>query len=309
MPRLSHADVGVPAVSRIVVGFGAGGGIDLLARLIAERIGPQLGNAHRVIVDNRPGGGGQIAATQLLHAPTDGATYLLAPLITPVLSQLVYTKPGYDPAVDFSPVGLVAHFQFALAVPADHPARNATEFVAWLKAHPDKASFGSPAAGSLPHFFGLLLGQAAGVEIVHVPYKGGAAMLADLSGGQISSAIQTTTELLPLHQQGKIRILASFADRRLAELPGIPTFAELGYPKASGSGWYSLWARRGVAPGTLQAFNDALNHVLGEPELKTKLAGLALEPDPRTPAALEQLRVAEIEKWRPVIVASGFKAD
>ncbi len=299
----------VPSSSRIVVGFGAGGGIDLLARVLAERIGPLLGPGHHVVVDNRPGGGGQIAASLLLNAPADGSTYLLAPLITPVLSQIVYQKPGYDPAVDFVPVGLTAHFQFALAVPGSHPAKTVPELIAWFKANPDKANFGSPAAGSLPHFFGLLLGHAAKVDIVHVPYKGGGPMLSDLAGGQISAAVQTTTELLPLHRQGKVRVLGTFSARRTRELPEVPTFAELGYPKATGSGWYSLWARKGTPPAAVAAFNQALNTALREPGVKAKLDELALEPDPRTPQALEALRVAEIAKWRPVIEASGFRAD
>lgn len=309
LQTLAQAASAVPESSRILIGFGAGGGIDLLARLLAERIGPLLGPGHHVIVENKPGGGGQIAASTLLNAPADGATYLLAPLITPVLSQIVYTKPGYDPAVDFVPVGLTAHFQFALAVPASHPAKTVPEFVAWLKANKDKANFGSPAAGSLPHFFGLLLGDAAGVDIVHVAYKGGGPMLADLAGGQISSAIQTTTELLPLHRQGKIRILGTFSEKRTRELPEIGTFAEAGYPKAVGSGWYSLWARKGTPPAAVAAFNRALNLALVDPKVKSKLDELALDPDPRTPEALEKLRVAEIAKWRPVIEASGFRAD
>lgn len=299
----------VPAQSRIVVGFGAGGGIDVLARILAERIGPLLGPGHHVIVENKPGANGQIAANQLLAAPADGGTYLLAPLITPVLSQLVYDKPGYDPAVDFTPVGLVAHFQFALAVPANHPARTVKELIAWFKANPGKANFGSPAVGSLPHFFGLLLGDAAGVDIVHVAYKGGPGLLSDLAGGQISLAITTTSEFLQLHREGKIRVLATFSQQRTRELPDVPTLAEQGYPKAVGSGWYSLWAKKGTSAATVTAFNRALNTALGEAAVKAKLAELALEPDPRTPEQLEQLRVAEIEKWRPVIVASGFRAD
>ncbi|MFT4240700.1 MAG: tripartite tricarboxylate transporter substrate-binding protein [Acidovorax sp.] len=302
------AQQAVPESARIIVGFGAGGNIDILARLIAEQVGPLLGPRHHIRVENRPGGGGQIAAQQLLAAPADGSTYLIAPLITPVLSQLVYDKPGYDPKVDFTPVGLVAHFQFALAVPASHPARDARELIAWFKAHPDKANFGSPAAGSLPHFFGLLLGEAADVEIVHVAYKGGPALLADLGGGQLSSAVSTVSELLPLHRQGRIRIISTFGPQRATELPQVPTLAQQGYAQATGSGWFSLWARAGTPPAAVAAFNRALNTVLASPAAKAKLAELALEPDPRTPQYLEQLRVAEIEKWRSVIAASGFRA-
>ena len=309
MPRALAQAAAVPEQSRILVGFGAGGGIDVLARVLAERIGPLLGPKHHVIVDNKPGANGQIAANLFLSAPADGATYLLAPLITPVLSQLVYNKPGYDPAVDFTPVGLTAHFQFALAVPASHPAKTAKELLAWFKANPGKANFGSPAAGSLPHFFGLLLGGAADTDIVHVAYKGGPGLLSDLAGGQLSSAITTSSEFLPLHKEGKIRILATFGEKRTRELPDVPTLAESGFPKAVGSGWYSLWARKGTPPAAVAAFNRALNTALGEPAVKAKLAELALEPDPRTPEALEKLRLAEIEKLRPVIVASNFRAD
>lgn len=309
LPRALAQATAVPEQSRILVGFGAGGGIDVLARTLAERIGPLLSPKHHVIVDNKPGGNGQIAANLFLNAPADGATYLLAPLITPVLSQLVYNKPGYNPAVDFTPVGLTAHFQFALAVPANHPAKTAPELLAWFKANPTKANFGSPAAGSLPHFFGLLLGGAANADIVHVPYKGGPALLADLAGGQLSSAITTSSEFLPLHKEGKVRILATFGEKRTRELPDVPTLAELGFPKAVGSGWYSIWARKGTPPAAVAAFNRALNTALGEPAVKARLAELALEPDPRTPEALEKLRLAEIEKLRPVIVASNFRAD
>lgn len=299
----------VPEQSRILVGFGAGGNIDVLARLLAERIGPLLGPGHHVRVENKSGGGGQIAARQLLDAPADGGSYLIAPLITPVLSQLVYANPGYDPKVDFAPVGLVAHFQFGLAVPASHPARNVQELVAWFKANPGKANFGSPAAGSLPHFYGLLLGDAAQVEIVHVAYKGGPPLLSDLAGGQLSAAVSTVSEFLPLHKEGRIRILGSFGSRRARELPDVPTLAELGYTQATGSGWFSLWARSQTPPAAVAAVNRALNTALAEPAVQAKLAELALEPDPRTPAELERLRLAEIEKWRPVIAASGFRAD
>lgn len=308
-PALAAAASPVPEVSRILVGFGAGGAIDVLARLLADRIAPQLGPSHRIVVDNRAGANGQIAAQALLSAPADGSTYLITPLITPVLSQLVFQKPGYDPAVDFVPVGLIAHFQFALAVPASHPARSLGEFIAWLKAHPAQANFGSPAAGSLPHFFGLLLGRAAGVDLVHVPYKGAPGMFTDLVGGRLSSAVETTSGLLPLHREGKVRILATFTERRTPDTPDVPSIVEAGYPQAKGSGWFSLWARKGTPPAAVEAVNRALNSALADPALRTRLAELALEPDPRSPQQLEQLRLADLARWRPVIEASGFKAD
>jgi tripartite-type tricarboxylate transporter receptor subunit TctC len=208
-------------------------------------------------VDNKPGANGQIAAQTLLNAPSDGSTYLIAPLITPVLSQIVYKKPGYDPARDF--LRWVCSRISSSAWPSPPGTRRAIFRNMWPGSRPTpKANFGSPAVGSLPHFFGLLLGEAAGVNIVHVPYKGGPAMMTDLISGQLASAIQTTSELAPLHKEGKVRILGTSAASG-RELPDVPTFAEAGYPKATGSGWYSLWARKGTSPEAIAAVNRAVN--------------------------------------------------
>lgn len=297
------------ATTRIIVGFAAGGGIDQLARLLAERLPPLLGSDQSVIVENRPGAAGKIAVDALLNAPGDGTTLLLAPLITPVLSQLVFNKPGYEPGRDFAPIALVAHFQFVLAVPVAHPARTVPQLLAWLKANPAKANFGSPSPGSLPHFFGLLLGDSVGVDMVHVGYKGGSSMLVDLAGGQIPIGIDTEAELLPMHKAGKIRILGTFSSRRLPALPDTPTFVELGYPRANGSAWYSLWARKSVPVATQRLLNESVRAMQAQPEVQNKFGEWGLQADPRSPEALEQFRLAEIEKWRGVIVASGFKAD
>lgn len=298
-----------PAVSRILVGFTPGGSADQVARVLADRLAEHLGGARRVVVESRPGGSGKIAVDALRSAPADGGTLLLAPLVTPVLSQLVFSNPGYDPARDLAPVGLVGHFQFALAVPADHPARDVPSFIAWLRAHPAKANFGSPSAGSLPHFFGLLLGSSAGVGLSHVAYRGAAPMLADLVGGKISSGIDTVQELLESQRAGKLRILGTFSRRRVPQLPDVPTLAEQGFPRAFGSGWYSLWTTVGTPAATVQTWNRALAAVLAEPAVRQKFAEWALEPESITPEALTRLRVADLEKWRPIIAASGFKGD
>ena len=134
-------------------------------------------------------------------------------------------------------------------------------------------------------------------------------MMTDLISGQLASAIQTTSELAPLHKEGKVRILGTFGAQRSRELPDVPTFAEAGYPKATGSGWYSLWARKGTSPDAIATVNRAVNQALADPKLQPKWAELSLQPDPRTPQALEQLRVAEVAKWRPVITNSGFTIE
>lgn len=307
LPRLTSAQV--PVQSKIIVGFAAGGGADLIARMLADKMRDGLAPGTQIIVENKIGAGGKIAVDALRASPADGSAMLLAPLVTPVLSQLTFKNPGYNPATDMTPIGMVGHFQFALAVPPNHPAKNMADFVTWLKANKDKASFGSPSPGSLPHFFGIMLGRAIGVEMVHVAYKGGAPMLNDLMGGQIACGMDTHIELIELHKAGKIRILASFADKRSSLIPDIPTMAELGFKDATGSGWYSLWAPAKTPAATVAALNKALNIALATADVKEKLARTGTEPAMSTPEGLEKFRLAEIEKWRPVIVASGFKAD
>jgi len=303
------ANAQVPAQSKIFVGFAAGGGADLIARMLADKMREGLAPGTQIIVENKIGAAGKIAVDALRASPADGSAMLLAPLVTPVLSQLTFKNPGYNPTTDMTPIGMVGHFQFALAVPPNHPAKTMAEFVTWLKANKDKANYGSPSPGSLPHFFGIMLGRAIGVDMVHVAYKGGAPMLNDLMGGQIACGMDTHIELIELHKSGKIRILASFAEKRTATLPDVPTMAELGFKDAVGSGWYSLWAPAKTPAATIAALNKALNSALANAEVKEKLLRTGTEPATSTPEGLEKFRLAEIEKWRPVIVASGFKAD
>jgi len=295
--------------SRILVGFGAGGGGDLVARLIADRLTQRSAASESFIVENRPGAAGKLAVDALRNAKPDGTTLLLAPLITPVLSQLVFRNPGYDPAKDMKPVGLVAHFQFALAVPANHPAKDVAGFITWLKANPKLANFGSPSQGSLPHFFGLLLGKAAGVDLVHIAYKGGSAMVNDLIGGQITAGINTVQELLQQHEAGKLRVLGVFSEQRVEQLPSVPTFAESGFPDVHGSGWYSLWTTANTPDATVKKLSQAVADVLQEKQVQKLLHEWVLEPQSSTPQALEQLRQADIAKWRPILASSGFVAD
>ena len=307
LSRIAQAQV--PQQSKIIVGFAAGGGADLIARMLADKMRDGLSAGTQIIVENKLGAGGKIAVDALRASAADGGTMLLAPLVTPVLSQLTFKNPGYNPATDMAPIGIVGHFQFALAVPPNHPAKNMAEFVTWLKANKEKANYGSPSPGSLPHFFGIMLGRAIGVDMVHVAYKGGAPMLNDLMGGQIACGMDTHIELIELHKAGKIRMLASFADKRSPLISEVPTMAELGFKDATGSGWYSLWAPAKTPAATIAALNKALNVALASADVKEKLARTGTEPAMSTPEGLEKFRLAEIEKWRPVIVASGFKAD
>ena len=298
----------VPATSKIIVGFAAGGGADLTARLLAEKMKDSLGGI-QIIVENKTGAAGKLSVDALKASPPDGSAMLITPLITPVLSQLMFNNPGYDPGKDFTPIGMVGYFQFGLAVAPSHPAKNLPEFIAWLKANPGKANFGTPSAGSLPHFFGIMLGRAIGVDMQQIAYRGGAPMLADLMGGQITCGIDTEPELVQLHKSGKIRVLAMFSEKRTGVLPEVPTMIESGYKDAVGNAWYSLWAPAGTPSATISALNKALNIALTNADVKEKFRGWGTEAAPGTPADLERIRLSEIERWRPIVKASGFKAD
>ena len=218
----------------LLVGFAAGGSADIAARLVADHMKDELKQA--VIVENRPGAGGRIAAGLVKNAPADGSVVMLAPIVVTVLAPMVFSKLPYDPSVDFAPVAMVGNYQFALSVAASHPARNMKELLAWYRAHPDKANFGSPAPGSLPHFFGVMIGKSASLDLVHVPFSGGGPMMTALMGDQITAAIDTLAEMVDLHKSGRVRILATSGSTRSPLLPDVPTFQESGLADVSGNG-------------------------------------------------------------------------
>ncbi|MBV9892100.1 MAG: ABC transporter substrate-binding protein, partial [Rhizobacter sp.] len=216
----ARADVDKPV--HLLVGFAPGGSADIAARLIAERINDDLHQP--VVVENRPGAGGRLVADTVKNAPADGSVLMLTPIVVTVLAPMVFSKVSYDPVADFAPVAQVANFQFALSVNASHPARTMQELLAWYRANPSKANFGSPAAGSLPHFFGVMIARGTGIDLVHVPYNGGGPMMNALIGGdQITAAIDTLVEQLELHRGGRVRILATSGSKRSPLVPDVPT--------------------------------------------------------------------------------------
>ncbi len=216
---------------RIVVPYPPGGSSDRAARLLAEALQPRLGQP--VIVENIVGAGGRLAMRQVAGGPADAPVLVLVNPALMVVAPLVYKNNGYDPAKDFQPVGQVSRYEFAAAVGPAVPVRELTHLMAWLRANPNQASIGVPATGSLPHFFALMMGQAAQVQTQVVGYKGSAPLSTDLIGGHVPVAVDTLDTLLPLHEGGKLRILATSGATRA--VPGLPTFQEAGF-KLSASG-------------------------------------------------------------------------
>jgi tripartite-type tricarboxylate transporter receptor subunit TctC len=291
---------------RIVFPFAAGGSGDTLARLLAEHLRVALDVP--VIVENRTGAQGRIGVQSVKGAAPDGKTLLLTPVAPMSIFQHVYKTLAYDPIADFQPVSQVATFDFALAVGPQVPANTLADLVQWVKANPGQGSYGIPAAGSLPHFFGVLFGRTAGLELRHVSYRGSAAALTDLVAGQVPIVVTTTSDLLEQHRAGRVRVLATSDRQRSAFLPEIPTFKEAGYD-IEGTGWYGVFAPAGLAPERVEKLSTVLAAGVRLPHIKERLLAVGLQPTGSTAAELRRIQKADSELWAPAVKASGFTPD
>lgn len=292
---------------RLLVGFPPGGSIDIVARLLADKMKDEL--KANVIVENRAGAGGRIAAELLKSAPADGSTFMITPVVVPVLAPLVFSKLNYNAATDFAPVGHVCNFGFAVTVPTALPVKNIAELVTWLKANPQKANFGSPAAGSLPHFFGEMLSRDAKADLVHVPFAGGAALLGALVGNQVSAGVDVVLETLEAHKSGRVRVIGTSGDKRSSVLPDVPTLKEQGHPNMVAQGWFAMYAPAKAPQLAIDAVNRALNKALTHPEVLDRFAKLGLDAGGGSPADLAALERSSTARWAPVVKATGFRAD
>ncbi len=291
---------------KILVGFPAGGSADLSARVIADKMKDALGVP--VIVENRPGAGGRIAAQAVRDAAADGNTLMLVPFAVMVVQPVVFKSVKYDTTKDFTPMGNVVTFPLALAAGPATPAKNMAELVTWLKANPAQANYGSPAAGSLPHFLGEMLAANAGVKLTHVPFQGGAPMVQNLLGGQIPIAFDTPAEFAEQHRAGKLRVLAMSGSARSAQFPEVPTMKEQGL-NLEANAWFALFGPANIPAATTQRISGALQASLKQPDVAERLQKLGLTAAPGTADEMTKRLAADKAAWEPIIKNTGFQAD
>ena len=293
-------------LTKIVYPFAAGGGGDALCRLLAQHIGPLLDRS--VIVENRTGGDGLIGIKAVKGASPDGATVLVTTGPTMYLLPMVETAPSFDAARDFVPVGQLTRFEFCVFVGTAVPAevKDFKPFVAWLKANPDKATFGVPSNGTIPHFTGSRLEQALGIKLTRVAYRGSAPIINDLVGGHMPFAISTLTDAIPQHRAGNVRILAVGSAERSPFLPEAPTLKESGVDLVA-DGWYGMWLPAGTPADVAKKLSEVVATALARPDVKEKLAAIGLIPVGSTPEGLTKQLAADSAFWQPIVKATGYK--
>jgi tripartite-type tricarboxylate transporter receptor subunit TctC len=294
-------------VSRIIVGFPAGQATDIVARLIAERIGPILGETF--IVENRPGQGGSIALAQLAKMQPDGRTMVLAPLASMVANPHLYKSVGYDTLKDFAPVTLVCDLPLLFVVNPSLPVKDVTELIAYAKANPDKINYSSSGNGTLSHLGMEDFKRRAGISMMHVPYRGSPPAMTDLVAGVVGAGIDTSTVTQPFIQAGNLRLIASAYSRRLPAFPDTPTLAEQGFPGFGIAAWIGFVAPAGTPKGRIDALNAAVSKVVQTEEMAEKFATLGVIQHLMGPAEFGEFVKSENSRWSVVVKATGAKVE
>ncbi len=294
---------------RLITGFAAGGTSDTTCRRVATRLAPEY--ARSAVVENKTGAGGQIAVQYVKAAAPDGSTVLQTPTSILTIYPHIYKKLAYDPALDLTPITLACVFDFGFAVGPAVPlsVRTVPEFLVWAKVNPLGQNFGSPAAGSTPHFIGALLGKSGGLDLKHAAYRGTQPAMLDLLGGNISAVsgpIGDITQHLPT---GKVRILGTSGARRSRFAPDVPTFTEQGLPELTHSEWFAFFLPAKASAEVVNRLNAAMKFALSQKDVIDGMAGFALEAMTSTPAELAELLQRDTAKWAPIVKRIGFTAE
>jgi tripartite-type tricarboxylate transporter receptor subunit TctC len=306
-PAILRAQGNWPSqIIKFVVPFTPGGSTDLLARVIAQKLEPVIRQS--IIVENRPGAGGSIAAAAVARGEADGYTFLMGHIGTLAFNPSLYPNLPYDPIKDFTPVALVASVPNILTVHPELPVKSYAEFVAYAKANPGKLNFGSGGVGSAAHVAGAYLGFAAGYEAVHVPYRGTGPMINDLVGGAIQFTLTGGPAVLPLAAGGKLRTLAVSSLQRVPFAPELPTIAESGLTGFNAVQWYGLVAPVKTSDAIIRRMNSEINALMDSPEIARNLQNDGAIAIKTTPEAFAAHIKSEITVWRDVIRRAGITA-
>ena len=303
----AHADTYPNRPIKIIVPTPAGGPVDAVARVLAHALSPLVGQG--VIVDNRAGAGNTIGSKEAALADPDGYTLLFSSSSGLVIAPMLHRQAGYDPISSYEPIALVAESSNILVVNPAVPAKSVQELVAYAKANRGKVNFSSGGVGVLPHLIGEMFKARAGIDIVHVPYRGGGPSIADVMGGQVELTFEGTSVLLPLIQAGKLRALAVTSAKRIPQLPDVPTMIESGYPGFSSTSWTGLLAPSRTPPAIIATLNTQVNAALKSPEFTAALAAISTQPIGGPPQALTAVINADVAKCAPIVKALNLQTD
>lgn len=292
---------------RIIVPFAPGGGTDVIARLLAQRLTDAW--SQPVLVENRPGAGGLIGFESVLKAPADGYTLGLGTISTLAIIPLTQAKPRYDPLKDYAPVTLISTVPYVMVAHPSLPARNLAEFVKFARARPGQLSYGSAGYATGTHLTAEYLSSVAGIKLVHVPYKGDAPALIDLTAGQITTGCFTMILMAQHIRAGRLRGLAVMSPKRSKELPDVPTAIESGYPGFESQSWQGISVRAGTPAEMVRKLNTDIVRILNQPEVRASIESAGNTVSPGTPEDFERFIVSETHKWRKVIAAAGIRIE
>ena len=289
---------------KVIVPTPPGGPVDVIARITANYLQGALGKGF--VVENRAGAGNTIGSKDAAEAAADGYTLLYSSASGLVIAPLLHHDAGYDPLKSFDPIALVGASSNILVVNPSVPAKTVQELVAYAKANPGKVNFSSGGIGVLPHLIGEMFKARAGIDIVHVPYKGGGPSITDLVAGNVQMTFEGTSVLLPLIQAGKLRALAVTTPKRIPQLPGVPTMVESGYPNFVSTSWTGLLAPAHTPQPIVAKLNATINDGLKTPEMIKALANLSNEPLGGAPADFTATIKGDLDKWTPIVKTLGL---
>ena len=291
---------------KLVVGYAAGGATDVVARLVANKMGGELGQS--IIVDNRTGANSNVGAEIVARAPADGYT-LYVYTIANTINASLYNKLGYDPIKDFEPICMMVKIPNLLVVNPSLPIHSVQDYIKYAKESKDGITFASSGSGSSIHLSGEMFKMKTGLNMLHVPYRGSAPAVSDLLGGQVQSMFDNSPSSMPHVKAGKLRALAITSKERSPLLPDVPTIAESGFPGFEVQSWFGLSAPAGTPDAVIKRLNTALNTALKDPTIKQRLADLVATTAPGTPDDMRKFVASELKGWNEVVKASGAKAD